>query len=362
MAVWLLSSPGCDREGHPTLACNQGPAIHPVGYQELIFIDSTRERTLKTAIWYPTVKGTRNAVGAFPGGALDPAGGPYPLILWSHGNLGRSTDGQNNFLTNAWASRGLIVVAPDHQKNTGYDQDASYAAIMPFLRAGDIRLVIDQMLLLNADPKSFLHGMIDPEAIGMAGASFGGHTTLLISGARFNLDYQADWCQRHPDGWEGCLRLDEIQSLKPGQLVFNETDPRVKAALAMAPDGFEAFHADGMAPIKIPIMLMGGERDTLVRPEEQQRPMYAAIRSTKYLLIQKNADHFVYANGCNSWDWDSLPLCSTLHEPILSASLAFWMLHLKRDPAGGDLLRMCVARLPEVALASAEASPSSLDH
>jgi predicted dienelactone hydrolase len=68
---------------------------------------------------------------------------PFPLILFSHGDRSRSTAGQSDFLKNAWAGQGFVVVAPDHQKNTTYDSDDSDAnrADMMATRRGVARIV-----------------------------------------------------------------------------------------------------------------------------------------------------------------------------------------------------------------------------
>jgi predicted dienelactone hydrolase len=357
IAVGFVSLSGCGNDGGQPLMCTTCPARYPVGYRELTINETARGRTLRTAIWYPSTEGERNAGRAFDRGAPNPTGRPYPLILFSHGDHARSTDGQTNFLINAWASRGFVVAAPDHAKNTSYDFDDSDAnrAAIQFDRPVDISFVTDQMLSLNQDPASFLHGMIDPEAIGMSGASFGGHTTMTVSGATPNLDYLAEYCQTNPDNWDICPLQDEIQRLFPGQRVIDQSDPRMKAALGLAPDGYGWFREEGMAKIKIPMMIMGGRKDTICPLATQQQPMYTSLGSTKYLLILNDADHFAYMNGCHWWDWDMLPGCSALHAAILPASIAFWMLHLKGDPGCGDLLRTCVPLLPGVELLSTTA-------
>jgi predicted dienelactone hydrolase len=351
----LLSVSSCAREGDKValnLACNGCPTMNNVGFQELTFVDSTRGRTLKTAIWYPTVDGPAHSPDELVGAGPNVSGGPYPLIMCSHGWKGSNREA--TVYKREWVRHGFVVVAPDHQKGTGYDYDPDYVAEIQFARPIDIRYVLDQVLALNGDSTSFLHSMVDPDAIGITGESFGGHTTLMVAGATPNLDYLAEYCQANPDSWDICPLQDEISALYPGQRIIDVSDPRMKAALPIVPDGYGWFRESGMAKIKIPIMLMGAEKDTVAPPDEQQRPMYRDIVSTKYLFIQSDADHLSYLDGC-AYDIDTLSTCSALHAQSIPATTAFWMLHLKNDPVCGDPLRTCVAFLPGVQFTSAVA-------
>jgi predicted dienelactone hydrolase len=357
IASWLVSASGCTSGGNeakPDSACSACPTTHNVGYQELIFTDSTRGRKLKTAIWYPTSDGPAGSTNDFNNGRPDTSGQPYPLILFSHGSSG--TNQQASFLTREWTRHGFVVAAPDHEKNTWRDDDPDSLAMMHFARPRDIRFVVDQMLVLNQDPGSFLRGMIDPASIGMTGSSFGGQTTLLIAGATPNLDYLAEYCQAHPEGWDICPLQDEIQALYPGQRVIDESDPRIRAAVSIVPDGYPWFHQDGMAKIKTPIMIIAGGRDTIHPLNAQQKPLYEAISSTKYLFIQDDADHVSNSYGCGVWEGTPPAGCSTLQAQMVLATTDFWMLYLKSDLGCGEGLRTCVPFLPGVELLS-EAGP-----
>jgi predicted dienelactone hydrolase len=328
-----------------------GSMVYRVGYRELTLTDSKRGRALKTAFWYPTVDGEDNATSAVDGGAPNASGGPYPLILFSHGDRGRSTAGQSDFLKNAWAGQGFVVVAPDHQKNTSYDSDDSDAnrAAIQFDRPIDIRFVTDQVLLLNADTTSFLHGMVNPDAIGMSGHSFGGHTTLMVAGATPNLDHLADACRVDPDSWDICPLQDKLQQLYPGQRVIDLSDSRMKAALSLAGDGYGWFQADGMAKIKIPTMFMVGRLDTICPLATQAQPEYDGVLSTKYLFIQDKGDHMAYTNQCSQ---ATRADCTTLHAQIQTVTVAFWMKHLKDDPTYGSKMLDFAAAQTDATLAS----------
>jgi predicted dienelactone hydrolase len=324
---------------------------YKVGYRELTLTDAKRGRALKTAFWYPTVDGEDKATAAFNGGAPDASGGPYPLILFSHGDRGRSTAGQADFLKKAWAGQGFVVVAPDHQKNTTYDSDDSDAgrAAIQFDRPLDTRFVTDQVLLLNADTTSFLHGMVNPDAIGISGHSFGGHTTLMVAGATPSLDHLADSCRVDPNSWDICPLQDRLQQLYPGQRVIDLSDTRMKAALSLAGDGYGWFLADGMAKIKIPTMFMVGRLDTICPLATQAQPEYDGVLSTKYLFIQDKGDHMAYTNQCSQ---ATRADCSTLHAQIESVSVAFWMIHLKNDATYGSKLRDSASAMTDAALLS----------
>src|SRR5262249_56793088 len=63
------------------------------------------ERSLPTAVWYPTAP---DAGG--PDAALASEGRPFPLIVFGHA-LG-SYDSQSTFLTTHLATHGYIVAAP----------------------------------------------------------------------------------------------------------------------------------------------------------------------------------------------------------------------------------------------------------
>ncbi len=97
----------------------------------------------------------------------------------------------------------------------------------------------------------------------------------------------------------------------------------------------------------VPIMLMGGEQDTAAPPELEQKLMYEAIVSTKYLFIQSDAAHFSYLDRCGD-DIDLYPLCSALHAQSIPTTTAFWMQYLRNDSTCGDLLRTWVPSLSGV--------------
>ncbi|MFZ0427702.1 MAG: hypothetical protein WAO20_06270 [Acidobacteriota bacterium] len=302
------------------------PGPYRVGLRTATFVDTVRGRTLKTFFWYPALGGDDSGA-VIPDGEPDHSGGPYPLIMFSHGHTG--TGNQSTHLTAYWASHGFVVAAPNHEKNTRADYDPIYLPMLQFARSVDLRFVTDQILDLNRDGSSFLHGMVEPESIGVTGHSFGGHTTLTTAGATPDLDHLAEYCKTE-DWWDICPLQKEIQALYPGQRVIDESDPRMKAALALAPDAYGWFQQDGMAKIQIPIMIMAGEKDNVCPPKREALPMYDGIRSEKYLMLQEKSGHLAYCDYCGFMT-TAREDCPRVEQQIKTMSTAFWRLYLKGE-------------------------------
>jgi predicted dienelactone hydrolase len=127
----------------------------------------------------------------------------HPLIVFSHGRgsgvqLSASAIGHGDeqwpFLTHL-ASHGFVVVAPDHRDCASACHDPHDFEQEASLRADDIVAVVDGVLALSEGQDTVLAQLIDPHRIGLLGASLGGFGVLRVL----------------------------------------ETDPRVKAAVLLAP-------------------------------------------------------------------------------------------------------------------------------
>ena len=97
----------------------------------------------------------------------------------------------------------------------------------------------------------------------------------------------------------------------------------MKAALAMAPDGYGWFQEDGMAKTRIPMMIMAGERDAVCPPRREAWPMYEGLGSEKYLVLQPVAGHL---SSCDFCGLQTTPReeCPHLEKQIRTVSTAFW--------------------------------------
>lgn len=158
-------------------------------------VTGARDRTLPVQIWYPV---NREATGdakpatyPFPGlsvpselGLADapPAPGPFPLVVYSHGNGGLRY--VSAFLTEHLASHGFVVVAPDHVGNTAIDNFAGTSedqAIVALDRPVDVSETISAALAGEPGFEETAPNT-DPESIAVIGHSFGGFTALAVAG------------------------------------------------------------------------------------------------------------------------------------------------------------------------------------
>lgn len=187
LAAALLS--GCSDDGpEPTPGPGDAatsPEHFAVGLVEQTYVDDSRptpangdiaerpERTLVTKILYPA-EGDAGSRSPVEGAVPDAAGGPYPLVVFSHG-LGGSYE-YYQALIQQWAAAGYVVAAPHFPLTYAGTPGGPNAADVQ-RQPGDVSFVIDQIL----DPSpgdSLLYGLVDPDAIAIAGHSNGAITTL----------------------------------------------------------------------------------------------------------------------------------------------------------------------------------------
>ena len=219
------------------------------------FVSPGTERVLDTVVWYPstTSEPLDRRYAAVLDAPLDLSGGPYPVLMFSHGSCGFPT--QSLFLTALVASYGYVVVAPPHPGNTlsEYPTCGTPGAQVPSAaeRPRDILYALDQMLAANDDPNSPFFASMDPDRIGMSGHSFGGLTTY------------------------GVLTLDD----------------RFKVAMPMAPAVLNNPH------VTIPSLMMLGQVDSVVNLPAI-RTAYANATAPKLLVEIENTGHFAFSDAC----------------------------------------------------------------
>jgi dienelactone hydrolase len=163
--------------------------------------------------------------------------GPWPLVVYSHG-LGGSRDG-GALWGQAWAPAGLAVL---HLQHAGSDTDTLRRGLAALRSAAsaeqlrqrvlDMQFALDEVLRLAAAGTAPWNAL-RADAIGVAGHSFGAHTTQALAGQRF-----------------------------PGGLVVNEARPRAFIAFSPSPPAAgRGSVQQAFGGITRPFMAVTGSRD-----------------------------------------------------------------------------------------------------
>ncbi len=199
--VALLAGCGHDHDKRSSAPNPLELGPYPVGVTRIELFDEARGRTLLTEIWYPADESARGQEPA-PATSFLPEGleslaenatipllavrdasispnAPFPLIAFSHGSGGVRY--QNSFQCDYLASHGYVVIAPDHQGNTFFDNSGSQSELV-VARPLDIIFLLDAFEDFTVDPDSSFAGWIDTSlGYGITGHSFGAFTTLAVA-------------------------------------------------------------------------------------------------------------------------------------------------------------------------------------
>ena len=306
---------------------------HAVGYR-VFTTTGAQDQPLTVRAWYPATPPADNvtatitytapnkfgeeitlgaqitAVGkAFANGRPESTGGPYPLVVFSHGfslsPIVYST------LVEHYASQGYVVLAPEH--NEGFDGSLTGFWEELIDRPVDIKRTIDYAELLT-EPGQPFSGLIDLANIAVVGHSYGGYTALAAGGARFDFaayktrcaaltadDPLNFFCAPLANELDMAMRagLDEV----PSGLWPSFGDPRVKAAISLAGDAYP-FDQRGLAELEIPIMAMGGTIDEGTPYTWGAKLTYDHVGSENKTLVSfPGAGHFLFLDPCENLPW-----------------------------------------------------------
>ncbi|MEM6931620.1 MAG: hypothetical protein AAF602_32110 [Myxococcota bacterium] len=253
-----------------------------VGYRQVAVTyrpaTADEDRTLPVEVWYPAEAGggaAQYAVGglveidspvATTAAPATPADGTFPVALYSHGNGGVGLVGYP--IGEYLASRGWIVLAPDHVGNTALE--LLTGAGDPFLksvieRPQDVSASLDWIETVVDDP---LAGLGDTSSVLLVGHSFGGYTIFAAAGAPISADRIDPGCP-DPDNSSCPLFEDpDVQAL----LATGFADDRVAALVPQAP-AIRSFEPAELTALALPTMLQSGGLDITTTPETSAIPI-----------------------------------------------------------------------------------------
>jgi predicted dienelactone hydrolase len=254
--------------------------------------DGVRNKDVEVSIEYPT----RGA-------------GPFPVIIFSPG-YGGSSHGYEGLIS-YWTSYGYVCIRPMHtdagalrdtmqdllamrrddrgqnqRRNRTPEKTVALAKPRPNLaeaiwdrerepqwrdRARDVVVILDSLTDLEKNYPE-LAGKMDHARIGVGGHSYGAFTAMLIAGTK---------------------------TFSNPPLAIG--DPRVKAIVAMSPQGIAAnrgLTADSWKDLRVPAMFMTGTRDYGANETEGPDWRRSAYENTaagdKYFVLIRGASHMTF--------------------------------------------------------------------
>jgi len=219
----------------------------------------------------------------------DKSGGPYPLIIISHGYTGSRY--LMTYLTENLASKGYVVVAIDHTDSTFRDAAGFNSTLLN--RSLDNLFILNEIDRLSKESNSFLAGLVNTNNTGLIGYSMGGYGVINIAGGGYSKIAAGFFASMSKGN-------NALEKRMVGNSEFIKSfDKRIKAIVALAPWGMERgiWDSEGLAGIKIPTFYIAGSKDDISGYEKGIKAIYkGAINSERYLLTYKNARHNIAPN------------------------------------------------------------------
>jgi predicted dienelactone hydrolase len=245
---------------------------------------------------------------ALAGAPVDGSGGPYPIVLFSHG-FALAPEWYAT-LVERYASHGFVVLAPEHGES-----DWFAAANATFDRPRDVARTLDLAAALAAPASALaggeLAGRLDLSRVAVVGHSYGGYTALAAAGARIDLPpFEARCAGLSADdpkqflcapfvGRGGDMAARAGLPAVPTGLWPSMGDARVKAIVSMAGDAY-LFGAAGLASVTVPVLALGGTEDFGTPWDWGAKPTYEHTGSArKALAAFEGAGHMIAANPCS---------------------------------------------------------------
>ncbi len=256
-----------------------------------------RDRELTVDLWYPAVPApgapTETYAGSLPSeppaapatfkvpgiavrGARV-AGTGHPFVVVSHGSS--NVTAAMSWLAENLASKGYVVAAIRH--NDPPITDASKFPEVLLRRPLDIAYATNTL----REQLAAQH-LIDPARTALIGYSIGGYGVLTAAGA--TLDPTGPPTAMIPGG----LVTPYVRGAPQSQAVVAKG---LKAVVAISPAGggsLQAWGSDGLKDIRVPLLLIAGNKDRTVDYSSGARAMFdSATHSARYLLTFKGAGH-----------------------------------------------------------------------
>lgn len=264
---------------------------HPVGFQTVTVKDA-EGAPLQVGLWYPTRTAPwptlTGLLVQFVARDAPVDGTKHPLVIISHGIAGSLSSHADTAL--ALAGDGFIVAAPLHTGDNYKDQSAVGSTTWFTDRARHVHLTISYLLEQWRD-----RGRIDDSKIGVFGFSAGGTTALIAIGGMPALALIKSHCAQSTEF--ACRVWQSKHATAPDRDAFIH-DPRIKAAVVIAPGAGFAFADGGVQDVRVPVQLWGAEKDESVPTPSNAEVVRRELGNRAEWHLVKNAAHFSFMVPC----------------------------------------------------------------
>jgi dienelactone hydrolase len=200
------------------------------------------------------------------------AGGPYPLIVLSHGTF--SSNDRYDRIASYWAAQGYVVILPQH-KDANYGVKPSGYAVMQEVamsRVADMSQVLDELADIQKQVPA-LADKIDHDHYVAAGHSIGTQVAMLVTGMQFKTPFNG-----------ALIRADEqrysalVLASDPGKMRLMPLDvwtaSNVPTFMATGTDDFGLMGQRGAAT------------------EAQSEVIPSKVKVPRYELLLEDGDHY----------------------------------------------------------------------
>ncbi|HEX5113324.1 MAG TPA: hypothetical protein VFV79_10780 [Saprospiraceae bacterium] len=317
-----------------------------IGQTTITFVDESRSRKLVTELWYPTKdqatppesKVERDVFKPYYAiRDAKPTAKKFPLILLSHGTGGGRLT--LSWLATGLAKEGFIVAAVDHWGNT-FDNPIPEYFIKFWERPQDLSFILTN-LLKNSNWSAF----IDEQRVGAVGFSLGGYTVISSAGGKMDCRLLTTFTETEEGKKEanipempGLLERFKVSDFSEDYDVVKEKlhDSRIKCIVAMCPAIGQGFDKNGLSGIKIPVLIVGAQMDSIA-PVKTNASYYAQYISGARLELL-NAGHYTFLNECTDFGREvASVICSdaesidrqAIHDKALQLMIPFLKYQLK---------------------------------
>lgn len=271
----------------------------PVGVQTLQVPANGDAPGFTATLWYPAQPGveTRFGTSRIRAGYLAVDSGvpalpaAAPLIVLTHGTGGSAQS--LGWLAAGLARKGALVVAADHPASSGGDPERA-SMMQVWTQPADVRHLLDTLLASRWGAR------IDRQRIAAVGFSLGGASAMLLAGGRLDFERFPQFCKTHDDG--ACRAFarwfEHVDAGFYARANADHSEPRLRAAVAIAPGFTEAFTAESLAAQRTPLLLLTGGRDQQLPPATHVAPMRHLLPAHSRHLDIEDAQHFSFLPRC----------------------------------------------------------------